>query len=205
MFTLEGKLTFINIDQNYLKKLYDACSEVYYKARGYENKPYIGILINKEDRKYVIPLSSAKEKHKSWKNVDKECYLIYEIAKKSCMRKDDIWVAEDQDNVKHILSVMDIKKMIPIVDGVYSRVNINPDKSDTDAVKKYKDLLNKEYVFCLKIINEVIGTANKLYDKQMETGTVAKFCCDFKALEEVAERSYRKPQELGITPIEELL
>ena len=188
MFTLEGKLTFINIDQNYLKKLHDACSEVYYKASGYENKPYIGILINKNDRKYVIPLSSAKEKHKTWKNVDKECYLIYENAKKSGKGQDDIWVAADGDNVKHILSVMDIKKMIPIVDGVYSRVNINPDKSDTGEAKKYKDLLNKEYAFCLKIINEVIGKANRLYDKQMGTGKVVKFCCDFKALEKVSDK-----------------
>ncbi len=58
MFILEGKLTFINIEQSYLKKLHDACSEVYYKPSGYENKPYIGILINKNDRKYVIPLST---------------------------------------------------------------------------------------------------------------------------------------------------
>lgn len=123
MFILEGKLTFINIEQSYLKKLHDACSEVYYKPSGYENKPYIGILINKNDRKYVIPLSSAKEKHKTWKNVD-----------------------------------------------------------------KYKDLLNKEYSFCLKVIDEVIGRANKLYDKQMATGKVVKFCCDFKALEEVADK-----------------
>ena len=123
MFILEGKLTFINIEQSYLKKLHDACTEVYYKPSGYENKPYIGILINKNDRKYVIPLSSAKEKHKTWKNV-----------------------------------------------------------------KKYKDLLNKEYSFCLKVIDEVIGRANKLYDKQMATGKVVKFCCDFKALEEVADK-----------------
>ena len=123
MFILEVKLTFINIEQSYLKKLHDACSEVYYKPSGYENKPYIGILINKNDRKYVIPLSSAKEKHKTWKNV-----------------------------------------------------------------KKYKDLLNKEYSFCLKVIDEVIGRANKLYDKQMATGKVVKFCCDFKALEEVADK-----------------
>ena len=81
-----------------------------------------------------------------------------------------------------------IKKMIPIVDGVYSRVNINPDDTDTDDVKKYKDLLNKEYSFCLKVIDEVIGRANKLYDKQMATGKVVKFCCDFKALEEVADK-----------------
>ena len=69
---------------------------------------------------------------------------------------------------------------------VYTRVNINLEDADTDDVKKYKDLLNKEYSFCLKVIDEVIGKANKLYDKQMATGKVVKFCCDFKALEEVA-------------------
>ena len=140
MFTLEGRLTFINIDQSYLKRLHDACSEVYYKPHGYDNKPYIGILINKNDRKYVIPLSSAKEKHKTWKNVNKECYLIYETAKKSCMRQGDIWVETEGDDVKHIFSVMDIKKMIPIVDDVFSRVNINQDDTDTDEIRKYKGL-----------------------------------------------------------------
>ena len=49
-------------------------------------------------------------------------------------------------------------------------------------------MLNKEYSFCLKVIDEVIGKANKLYDKQMATGKVIKFCCDFKALEEVADK-----------------
>ncbi len=112
MFTLEGKLTFINIKQDYLRKLHEACSEVYYKENGYQNKPYIGILINNREKKYVIPLTSAKEKHKKWKNVNRECYLIYEIAKKSCMSQGDIWVDTENDNVKHILSVMDIKKMI---------------------------------------------------------------------------------------------
>ena len=43
-----------------------------------------------------------------------------------------------------------------------------------------KDLLNKEYRFCLKIITDVLEKANKLYDKQMRTG---------KALEEVADRT----------------
>ncbi len=186
MFKLEEKLTFINVDQNYLKKLHNVCSEVYYKAGGYENKPYIGILINNDGKKYVIPLSSAKEKHKKWKNVDNGCYLIYEMAKKSCMGKDDIWVTVAADNVKHIISIIDIKKMIPIIDGMYTKVNINRDNNDSDDIKKYKDLLNKEYVLCLKIINDVIEKANKLYDRQMKTGKVIKFCSDFKKLEEVA-------------------
>lgn len=191
MFTLDKKLIFINIDQDYLRKLHSVCSEVYYKPNGYDNKPYIGILVNKNDRKYVIPLSSAKDKHKTWKNVNKECYLLYEKAEKYKMRREDIWISieDDDKNVKHILSVMDIKKMIPIVDGVYQTVNINVDKNDSANTKKYKDLLNKEYRFCLKIITDVLEKANKLYDKQMRTGKVAKFCCDFKALEEVADRT----------------
>lgn len=81
------------------------------------------------------------------------------------MGENEIQVETEPDNVKHILSVIDIKKMIPIVDGLYSRVNINDDNSDTDEIRKYKDLLNKEYVFILKIIDEIIDKANKLYDK----------------------------------------
>lgn len=185
MFTLEDKLSFVNIDQEYLKKLHDVCSEVYYKASGYENKPYVGILINNHDKKYVIPLSSAKQKHKTWKNIEKECYLLYEMAKESDMGKDDIWITIEGNKVKHIFSVMDIKKMIPVVDGVYRRVDINPTEIDTVEERKYKDLLNKEYIFCLKIIDDVIAKANKLYDKQMRTRKVTKFCCDFKALEGV--------------------
>lgn len=192
MFTLQGKLTFINIDQNYIRKLHDACSEVYYKSDKYENKPYIGILINTENRKYVIPLSSAKEKHKMWKNVDRDRYLIYEMAKRSSMGKNDVWVAETQDRVKHILSVIDVKKMIPVIEGTYKRVNINADQDDTEEMKKYKDLLNKEYAFCLKIIDEIIEKADKIYDKQMKTGKIVKFCCDFRALENVAEEVEKK-------------
>ena len=80
------------------------------------------------------------------------------------------------------------KSSAAIINRSGEMVNINPDDTDTDDVKKYKDLLNKEYSFCLKVIDEVIGRANKLYDKQMATGKVVKFCCYFKALEEVADK-----------------
>ncbi len=191
MFALDGKLTFINIEQDYIKKLNSACPEVYYKSRGYESKPYIGILVSNDNKKYVIPLSSAKEKHKKWKNVDRDRYLVYEMAEKSSMGENDIWVEIDSNMVKHILSVLDIKKMIPIIDGVYKRVNINLEESDTSEMKKYKALLNKEYTFCLKIIDQVIEKANKLYDRQMKSGKVIKFCCDFKALELIADKELR--------------
>lgn len=189
MFTIDGKLVLLNVKQDYLRALYDVCTEVYYKPTNYENKPYIGILINNGGRKYILPLTSAKQKHKKWSNVHCDCFLIYETANKADMRTEDIWVEmeSNSDTVKHIMSVLDVKKMIPIVDGDYSVVNINPDVSDSEDMKKYKDLLNKEYRFCLKKMSDILARVNKLYDKQMKTGKIAKFCCDFKVLEAVAD------------------
>lgn len=97
MFELNGKMKFININQNYIKELNKICSEVYYKENGYDNKPYVGILVNKENKSYVIPLSSAKDKHKSWKNVNQDCYLVYEYSLKTKMGDSDIWVQEKNE------------------------------------------------------------------------------------------------------------
>ena len=188
MFAFDGNIKFINIDSNYIKKLNIVCPEVYYKSAGYDNKPYIGILINEKSRSYVIPLSSAKEKHKNWKNINQECYLVYEYALKSKMGDADIWVQDDEENlVKHIMAVIDIKKMIPVKPGVYKEVNLNKENADTSEIVKYKDLMNKEYSFCLKIAGDLIKKANRLYNSQVTTGKVKKFCYDFKLLEQVCD------------------
>ena len=184
MFSLKKNLKFITIDQNYLKTLHDSCREVYYKPTGYEKKPYIGILVEKNGVEYVIPLSSAKEKHKSWKNVDTDRFLIFENCKTAETGTKDIYVKNKDGTFKHILSVIDLKKMIPIKSGLYSEVDLNPSKKDSAQEIKYKVLLNIEYTFCLKIIDSVIQKASKLYEKQISTGKVIKFCCDFKLLEE---------------------
>lgn len=41
--------------------------------------------------------------------------------------------------------------MIPVKSGVYKDVNLNKENADTPEIVKYKDLMNKEYSFCLKI------------------------------------------------------
>lgn len=78
MFILVGNMKFITLDQNYIKELHKACSEVYYKPSNYDDKPYFGILLNANGRTYAIPLSSTKTKYKTWKNIDQECYFVYE-------------------------------------------------------------------------------------------------------------------------------
>lgn len=195
MFCLDGNLKLIHIDVQYVKALHDVCGEVFYSSKHYDNKPYLGILVSNENgRKYVIPLTSAKDKHKSWKNVDADRYLIYEEAALSDMGERDIYTVlmDDPTKVKHILSAIEIKKMIPIRDDVYSVVNINVLPTDSDYEKKYKDLLNKEYSFCIKIIAQLIEKANKIYSKQMETGKILKFGCDFEALETVCDTYIKK-------------
>ena len=113
MFSLRDKLTFVNIDQDYLEYLHENCSEVFYKPIGYDNKPYIGILINEDENKYVIPLSSAKEKHKFWNNVEEDRFLIYEISNKKPLSKNAVFKELSDGTVEQIFSVIDLKKNAP--------------------------------------------------------------------------------------------
>ena len=184
MFLLKDKLTFVNIDQDYLKYLHENCSEVFYKPIGYDNKPYIGILINEDENKYVIPLSSAKEKHKFWNNVEEDRFLIYEISNKKQLSKNAVFKENPDGTIEQIFSVIDLKKMLPIKDGLYTRVDLTTNPQDSVETRNYKNLMNKEFAFCLKILPLIIQKANELYDKQISTGKITNFCCDFRLLEE---------------------
>ena len=116
--------------------------------------------------------------------------MIFENCDKPESGSKDIYVKNSDGSFKHILSVMNLKKMIPIKQGLYTDVNLNPDATDTKSDKKYKVLLNIEYTFCLKIMNSIIQKASKLYEKQITSGKIVKFCCDFKLLEEKS-REYK--------------
>lgn len=64
---------FYAINPDYLFYLNRIDSEVYY-VDSYRDKikPFIGIIVGIKKNKYFIPLTSAKEKHKKWKNVSDE-------------------------------------------------------------------------------------------------------------------------------------
>ena len=188
-FKLIDNLKFVNVDINYLKKLHEISNEVYYKESDYQNKPYLGVLLSSDSFKYVIPLTSAKEKHKHWKVLDNDKLLVYAKTKMHKLHEKDVWIKSpfsdaEEDDILHIFSAIDLKKMIPIIDSVIKVVNINYDGNDTVDEKHYKDLLQNEYNFCVGIIDEIISRANKIYDRQVNKKNGLKYCCDFKALEE---------------------
>ena len=94
---------------------------------------------------------------------------------------------KDNEFVNRILSAIDVKKMIPIRDDVIHIVELNVLDSDSSEEAKYKRLMNKEYSCCVKLKEDILQKAEKIYDKQIKTGKVAKFCCDFRLLEKVRD------------------
>ena len=186
---IDGKICLVNVNVTYLHELHKASNEVPF-AEGYKNKPFIGVLFLNKDVKYVVPLSSAKEKHKRWKNEGADYFVIYELAKKQAMSDTDIYIeipaCETPAKVKHLLSVLDLKKMIPVTDDVYTAVNVNIADSDVEDTKKYKKLLEKELQFCIGLKDKILQKADKLYEKQKKRGNV-RFCVDFAAVEEVCK------------------
>ena len=154
-------------------------SEVYYNA-SYRNaiKPFVGIIIDMTECKYFIPLTSAKEKHKKWKNSCDEHFLIYEVIDKSVNILGDVYKEYSKDKKIHVLSVLDIKKMIPVPDDAYKRTVF-----DELGDERYQDLFEKEYAFCLSIKEKILTKAEKIYKYQKETQNVRRTYCDFSCCE----------------------
>ena len=196
MFTLENdKLVFIHIRVEYIEALHKADKEVSFAEKGYENKPYIALLLSHDGYQYAIPLTSAKLKHKDWPDVseEKDRFLVYEMVNQGIYlgKKAIIQPGENQESKdKHILAAIDLKKMIPVRREVTELVNINLSDSDNPKTRKYKVLLNKEFQFCRGIKQEILKAASELYDKQdimVRANDSIPFCCNFKLLETVSD------------------
>lgn len=208
-FYKEIKLEFTNfrfvfIKPDYLEKLHDADSEVFYSEdTDYSKKPHLGILTACNGREYVIPLTSAKSKHATWRDVTATNYRIYEEIDIRTAVTDpyDIIVDETDSNKlrekgipeeefqyykKRILSVLEIKKMFPVVDGVYYLADLSTQATDIEEEQR-RNLMIKEYFFCKKYDEQIESKAKKIYEKQIETGIVAQYHCNFKLLESVAD------------------
>ena len=170
-------LYHVNLD--YLRFLHKIDSEVQFsEVKNYAAKPFLGILLLIGDRHYVIPLTSAKPKHTKMRYADPGHYLIYEEIPKSELTPKDIYKAISDTTVRKIFSMLEIKKMIPIKEGLFSRIEFH----EIDD-KRYVDLLEKEYRFCQKIQDGIAEKAKRIYMDQKRTGIVRPMHCNFERLE----------------------
>jgi len=173
---------FYRIDIDYVRFLHSKDSQVFYvAAAGYEKKPYLGIIATLGEHSYCIPLSSAKPRHLQWRNITEHNYLIYEIIQGNDIRKSDIYrqIGKDEDDrYKKIQAILDLRKMIPVHESLYSRIVFD----DVDD-NKYRGLLLKEYAFLVPHKEGILHRAKNIYIKQKESSVVERFHCNFTLLE----------------------
>lgn len=168
-----------NVDVDYLRYLNGIEPEVQFSEdKDYEQKPFLGIVILIDNYSYFIPLTSGKYKHSKWKNVGPAHYLVYEQVKKEELRRKDAYKSISDTEALKIFAVLDIKKMIPVKAGLYSRIDF-----DSLSDQKYADLLEKEYRFCQKIQDGILAKAKQIYTEQKQTGVIHPIYCNFAKLE----------------------
>lgn len=169
-----NKLDFYTVNIEYVKYLHRRDSEVFYDENNlnYDAKPYIGIITTIDNFSYFIPLTSAKEKHKTWKTNGKSHLIISEDIKdnkhinKNSIIKDIYNNKGKIINKKRLLSVVACNKAIPIptkVAGVFERLIINGNKNES--------LLRKELLECRRKTNTIINKSTKIIKDQKENGT----------------------------------
>jgi len=176
-------LGLFNVDIAYLKYLSEVEPEVQYSQdKNYGHKPFLGIIVAVDTYSYFIPLTSGKPKHAKWKNVGPAHYLIYEQTKKTELRSREVYKPISETDVLKIFAALDLKKMIPVKEGLYSKIDFSalPDR-------RYADLLEKEYRFCQKIQDGILTKVTQIYTEQKESGKVYPMYCDFAKLEKACD------------------
>lgn len=143
-----------------------------------QNRPFLGVVILQNNKRYCIPISSPKPKHKRMKSgVD----LVKIIDN-----------TKDNNNQYPIIGVLNINNMIPISNEYIKPIDITIYNDDSKATKKYKSLLKKQIDWCHNNQNVIINKAEKVYDIVTMTPDnnrrLVKRSVDFKKLEKILER-----------------
>lgn len=204
-----GKVQFVYIDIKYLEYLHGIEPEIYFDKAdsNYKLKPHLGILLNNDGREYVIPLTSGKDKHRTWADVTASWYRIYEVIDitEDPVKPDDVIVEIknqdilrkiDKDKQKNyrqrILAVLDLRKMFPVDESVYKKVKfgINNKMSKSDSQRTF--LMLKEYNFLTEITGDIEKKATKIYDKQITKKKVLKYHCNYRELEKAFDEYKEK-------------
>ena len=141
-----------------------------------ENRPFVGIIVVLENKKYCIPLTSPKEKHKKMKN--------------------DVDFSKILDKNQNIIGALNFNNMIPVSYTLITPIDITPKRSDTPNECIYKTPLNNQLDWCNDNYDNITKKANKLYEFVTKTPeksyNLVSRCCDFQKLEKILEKWLEK-------------
>ena len=172
-------MQLIYIDSAYTDYLSKVDNRVSWNKNVIYQRPYIGVLLNIQDKKYFAPLTSSAKNHRLADRPMKESVTFYPI-----------------DECR--LGGINLNNMIPVIDGVYWLVDLNLDSSDNRVQRNKKMLLRKTIRFLRKNKDSIIIKAKFLYNLYCDDelyGNRKKITCDFRKLEEAANKYKRGKNE----------
>ncbi len=158
-------LQIYEVDPYYIDYLRQYAKHLFHNAgkEQQNSRKYIGIVLEINDLKYFVPLSSFKPKHKAMK--------------------------ETIDFIKvKDYAVLNINNMLPVPEGLFERVNIGTIKD-----LKYKTLLQAEYREIKKKRNLIVKNAGIVYRHKIknENNTpLSKRTNDFIELEKACKNYF---------------
>lgn len=165
----QPKLSFYKINETYIEPLQIIDPDVRISTGDKRTRPYIGIVLTIQDRLFFAPLSSPA-KFPSTLNSNE---LQTAKAKKSNIEKRRISVKVISNKHVHLCNII-IGKIIPVPRSEITEISINDLlASSVSSVKKYGDLLQKEY-YAINAIKDIIyNKALRFYTKSL-TNTLPK-------------------------------
>ncbi len=150
------RIELINVYEEYVDYLYEFDNKVLHNQIHENSRPSIGFLLDVDDYKMVIPLTSPKPKHEN----------------SAFRRKKDIYLIDDGSK-----GVLQINNMIPIIDQ-YEVIDL-----ETHSNKELLELQFIDVVENKKIIKERAETLLEL-NRTKPNNRKLRNCCDFKLLKE---------------------
>lgn len=169
----QRRLNLYTLDMKYVRDLAKIDDRVMSVSPqlGKQRRPFVGIVIVCDDKRYCIPLSSPKAKHYSMKNASDFSKII--------------------DKNGKLIGVINFNNMIPVTESAVRRINLSANKNDDPSAARYKALLNDQLDWCNDNSELIVRKANRLYELVTEhperSRNLVRRCCDFKRLEAVLE------------------
>lgn len=112
------------------------------------SRPFIGVLILLNGKKYCIPLSSPKKKFEGKKNSVDFMKITH---------------SNEKDN-KKIIGAPNINNMLLIDDALIAPIDLKIHNNDSPKSVAYKELMKYQLDFCRHNQDIILKRANKLYD-----------------------------------------
>ncbi|MCT4508613.1 MAG: type III toxin-antitoxin system ToxN/AbiQ family toxin [Tepidibacter sp.] len=153
-----------------------------------EKRRYVGALIEVNSLKYFAPLSSPKEKHKTFQN-----------------KKPDIIKLADGE-----LGVININNMIPVCNKAIINFDIDTEifYNDQEKNRKYRNVLKKQFKFISDNFNKVEKKTRRLYKivNSKKQPKLEEFCCNYLLLESKCKEYIKSIEsDTDVTDLKDIL